>query len=89
MSELFLTQHVNHETRGCNSLDLVFSSESGLVEDLEICSSVSNSDHNGILFKIGIDLKTEVVTKEIFNYNQADFESINYVLRGLDWDANS
>ena len=86
MSELFLTQDVNQETRGSNILDLVFSSESGLVEDLEICSPVSNSDHNGLLFKIGIDLKTEIVTKEIFNYNQADFESINYALRGIDWD---
>ena len=88
VNDLFLTQHVNEKTRGSNILDLVFSSESGLVEDLEICSPISNSDHNCILFNICVDLKTEVVVNEIFNYHQADFASINYVLGGIDWDEN-
>lgn len=85
MNDLFLTQHVNQETRGSNILDLVFSSETGLVEDLEVCSPVSNSDHNSLLFKICMDLKNETITRESFNYHQSDFKSINYVLEGIDW----
>jgi endonuclease/exonuclease/phosphatase family metal-dependent hydrolase len=40
INDLFLTQHVDQKTRGSNILDLVFSSEEGLVEDLEIYSPI-------------------------------------------------
>ena len=86
VNDLFLTQHVLQETRGASILDLVFSSEPGLVEDLEICSPVSNSDHNSLLFKICMEIGTENINKEVFNYHQADYEQINLVLEEIDWD---
>ena len=43
--DLFLMQHVGEPTRGKNLLDLVFSTEAEMVEELEVLNPVSNSDH--------------------------------------------
>ena len=86
MNELFLTQHVHQGTRGENLLDLVFSSQPELVENLEVCSSVSNSDHNSLVFKICVETRIENDMRTIFNYHQADFEKINSVLGEINWE---
>ena len=51
-----------------------FSSEECLVEDLEICSQISNSNHNNLLFKICVEAGAESASEDIFYYQQADFE---------------
>ena len=51
-NDLFLTQHVLQSTRNCNILDLVFTTEENMIEEVEICAPISNSDHNTICFKL-------------------------------------
>lgn len=48
--DLFLTQHVFVPTRGDSILDLVFSSEPGMVEDVNVMERFGTSDHNIVTF---------------------------------------
>jgi len=52
--ETYLTQWVNDPTRGDNTLDLVFTTEDNLVQDLIIDPSLGTSDHNMIRFKLRV-----------------------------------
>ena len=47
----FLFQHVREATRGSNILDLVFSNEVSMVEDLKVLEHFSMSDHNMLEFQ--------------------------------------
>jgi Endonuclease-reverse transcriptase len=46
VQDTFLTQHVLTPTIGNNILDLVLSSEEGMVEDLQVLEHLANSAHN-------------------------------------------
>ena len=52
----FLCQHVTQATRRSNILDLVISSEEGLVSKLRIGPSIGGSDHSSIEFILNHDL---------------------------------
>ena len=52
IQDCFLTQHVLDPTRGGNVLDLVFSSQNELVDNVKICEPLGSSDHNQIHFSI-------------------------------------
>ena len=42
----FLTQHVSSPTRGTNILDLVFITNRGMVEEIQMRENLANCDHN-------------------------------------------
>jgi len=67
-------------------LDLIFSSEAELVDEVEICSPISNSDHNSLLFKICVEVGEENINRVIYNYHKADFVKINSDLNEINWD---
>jgi len=46
IQDCFLIQHVSEPTRGGNILDLVFTSEDNMVENLKAREHFSSSDHN-------------------------------------------
>ena len=48
----FWTRHVTVPTRGHNILDLVISSEPGMVDDVLVCEHLANSDHNTMFFTL-------------------------------------
>ena len=48
----FLTQHVDFPTRDKNILDLVFSTEKNMVENVEIIGKLGTSDHDSLAFNI-------------------------------------
>ena len=52
IQDCFLTQHVLKPTSGGNVLDLVFSSQNELVDNVNICEPLGASDHNQIHFSI-------------------------------------
>lgn len=52
--DCFLSQHVKDHTREDSILDLVLSTEPGLVEELRIESPVANSDHNVLIFTVPV-----------------------------------
>ena len=85
INDSFLTQHVYDGTRGGNVLDLIFSSDTGLVEDIEICCPISNSDHNSLLFKICVDVGDDSTSRVVYNYHKADLGKINSDLNDISW----
>ena len=46
VTDSFLTQHVSSPTRGSNILHLVFTTEPGIVEEVQIRENLANCDHN-------------------------------------------
>jgi ribonucleases P/MRP protein subunit RPP40 len=95
VQDCFLTQHVNCTTRGSNRiLDLVLSTEPGMVEDIEVGCPVANSDHCLISFKIPIgegkadeDNKgsSNIRGSERLNFQKADYDKIKEELVAVDW----
>ena len=87
---LFLTQHVLEKTRYESILDLVFSSEPGMVDDLEVREEFGEgneyqSDHRVIIFKKNLKAATILDNKESYNYNKADFSVMITFMRGINW----
>ena len=77
VNDCYLIQHVNTPTRDSSVLDLVFSSEDGMVENLHVKEHLGNSDHNIITWNISLDSTRRNVSKSVHNYNKADYDIIN------------
>ena len=45
VTDSFLTQHVSSSTRGSNILDLVFTTEPGMVKEVQVRKNLANCDH--------------------------------------------
>ena len=86
INDLFLTQHVKKATKGQNILDLIFSSEPDMVDDLEIRSSVANSDHNVIMFKLIYETTVQKENMKVFNYHHGNYLQICNELQLVNWD---
>ena len=52
VTDSFRTQHVSSPTRGSNILDLVFTTEPGMVEEVQIRENLANCDHNILTWKL-------------------------------------
>ena len=63
----FLFQHVRKPTRGNSILDLVISTEEGMVEDVQVVEELGNSDHKTV--KWVLCTKTESVNETRVRYN--------------------
>ena len=86
VQDCFLEQHVKEATRGDRTLDLAFSSEPTLVEEVTIGCPVANSDHNVIYFRIPRRVDQKVSKQEVYNYHKADYVKICEKLDSIDWD---
>ena len=76
---------MNEPTREKNVLDLIFTSEEGMIEDLEVREHFSTSDHNILCWKL--ITKTELLNYNVarYNYSRADYGKINARLNSIDW----
>jgi hypothetical protein len=81
-----LHQHVFEPTRGGNVLDLVFSSDVSLVDNVEVCPPLS-SDHNVIRFDVTAESPNKKEDTNKRNFAKADYGDIKEFLRGVDWIA--
>ena len=80
-----LTQYVLEPTRGNNILDLVFSNESNLIQNIHIGDAIANSDHNSVSFEIvtpGI-IPSSPPTR--LNWSKANFPGMLCDLELLNW----
>ena len=73
---VFLTQHVLEKTRKESTLDLVFSSEPGMVDYLEVREEFGEGNeqqsvYRVITFKMNLKHATILDNKEYYNYNKA------------------
>ena len=87
---LFLTQHVLEKTRKESALDLVFSSEPGMMDDLEVREEFREgnehqSDHRVILFQMNLKPVTILDNYESYNYNEEYFSAMIIFMRGVNW----
>jgi len=57
-------------------LDLVFSTEPDLVSHVQTLNSSGDSDHSMLTFNIHMKSITKNVSRSVFDYNKADFDSI-------------
>ena len=85
VTDAFLTQHVKEATRGTNILDLVFSSEPGMVEGLTVECPIATSDHNVILWRVGCDVVQESGGQRVRSYHKGNYKEINRELEEMDW----
>ena len=85
IQDCFLTQHVLEPTRGGNVLDLVFSSQNELVDNVKICEPLGSSDHNQIHFSIKI--QTEITGKKRGrrNFNKGKYKQMRTYLASINW----
>ena len=79
-----LTQHVFEATHGSNILDLILSTDSKVIVDVNVGAPIGASDHAAVFFKINLVSKgAPYILKR--NYKDADFEAILSYLSNIDW----
>ncbi len=71
VNDCFLTQHVIKPTRGKNILDLVLTSEPGMVEEITVECPVVDSDHNVLLRKFNSFTYIENKERKYYGYKNA------------------
>ena len=87
VQDCFLTQHVRQPTRGDNILDLIFSSEEKMVEDVRILPPLANSDRNAISFRMKIKATVRTLPdNESQDFNGADCGQIRRGLADVKWN---
>ena len=88
VSDCFLFQHVKSPTRGQNILDLVLTSEEGMVEGVKVDEPLVTSDHRIAYFKLSyaIDRGVDNYNSRSLNFHKADYGNINRELGDVNWE---
>ena len=88
VNDNFLYQHVDQPTKGINILDLVFSTEENMVEELEVGESFGSSDHQIIRFKLIIaKINSASNNTKRHDYFKANYDQIRVACTEIDWGA--
>ena len=85
----FLFHHVRVATRGSNILDLVFSNEVSMIEDLKVLEHFSTSDHNMLEFQCVLRTGSNDALVYKYNFNKGDYNEIRSALNEINWDTGS
>ena len=81
LNDLFLTQMKHQATRIKNILDLVFTSNPNLINNVSVSESLVISDHLNVNFNINFKLNPVVPRpKYVFDYKNADFNELKNTL---------
>lgn len=82
-----LFQLITQPTRNDHLLDLLITDSPGYFMDVDTLPPIDNLDHSIIqgLFKV-VHPKPQVVKRKIWQYNLANFDSLNNLLLLHDWD---
>ena len=85
VNDNFLHQHVHQITRGKNILDLVFTSEEHMIEELNVGEPFGTSDHQIIRCKLIVSKSNEILdSKPVLSYFKADYNVIRENLKADD-----
>ncbi|MCG8047037.1 MAG: reverse transcriptase domain-containing protein [Candidatus Thiodiazotropha endolucinida] len=92
--DTFLFQHILQPTRlrersTPSVLDLVFTNEEEMINDINYLSSLGKSDHLILTFdfKCYTRLDYSSAQKSMLNFFKADYNAINIQLSGINWDT--
>ena len=86
IEDCFYTQHVLYPTRGSAILDLILSTDPDLVSNVQIISSLGNSDHNMITFTVHYEHVVSTNVRIVRDYHRGNYERIKAELQKIDWD---
>ena len=88
--DCFLYQHVQNPTHSRknqteNILDLIFTNEDGMIEDIKYEAPLGKSDHLVLKFDYMCYKKETQVLTSKFNYNKGNYEQLRQELALYDW----
>ncbi|XP_069131788.1 uncharacterized protein [Argopecten irradians] len=88
--DLFLNQHVQLHTRyregqTANCLDLIFTNEEGMVDEVVHLPGLGHSDHLLLTFNLNLYSDTAIKTTLKKNYFKGNYDDIKEELRNKDW----
>ena len=86
-----LFQHVTEPTHyrlntTANILDLVFTNEDGMINNIEYLPGIGASDHLCLQFNFICHSSPASTNRPKYNLNQADFSRMRELLQALDWN---
>ena len=89
--DCFLIQHVHKPTRyrqGVipSTLDLLFSNEEGMVQNLAYLPGLAKSDHIVLSFDLACYTAASESVTPHYNLHKADFPRLNELIRGVHWE---
>ncbi len=90
VNDAFLYQHIDFPTRyrpneTSNTLDLIFTNEESMVEEVSESAPLGKSDHVVITFKLRCYIEVKDIVTTRLQYEKADFDKMNESLK-YDWD---
>ena len=86
ITDLFLTQHVSSPTRGSNILDLVFTIEPGMVEEVQVRENLVNCDHNILTLEVNCNAYLCInVNRPRYVFHKGSYDGFSLFLSGIPW----
>ena len=91
IKDTYLTQHIAEPTRfreseQSNILDLVFSNEEHMIDNIALLPGLGKSDHCIITFNFICYLQDSALDSQKLNYFKGDYVAIKESLSDYDWD---
>ena len=88
--DCFLSQHVTEPTRKRGQdtqsvLDLIFTNEENMIDDLEFLSPLGHSDHSILNFSIPCQIE-HGATKIKVQYEKGDYNALNEYIKNIRWE---
>ena len=74
----FMSQQVLEPPRGKNILDLVITTNEGLIRNLQVGEPVS--DHNSIAFKVTMSSSKNMSHKKVYEFTKANLDRLNCLI---------
>ena len=86
----FLVQHVDEPTRSRGSdvpsiLDLIFTNEEGMIDEIRYASPLGKSDHSTIIFNMKCYWEAKEYIKQYKMYDKANYKEIKRELSEYNW----
>lgn len=93
IKDSFLHQHVESETRfrqgqTPSRLDLLFTNESSMINDLEYLPPLGASDHVCLFFQFLCYTEKRLSKETRYNFHKGDYDLLRSYLGSVDWHSN-
>ena len=86
INDSFLTQHVSSPTRGTNILDLLFTTDPGMVEEIQVRENLANCDHNILTMEVNCKAFICIAAnRSRYVLHRGNNDSFRSFLSGIPW----
>ena len=86
VQDFFLTQFVDKPTRGSAVVDLLFSNDPNMVEEVEVREHLGASDHNIVCAKILFRVRVQDSRERPLDFRKVNCEGTRRELGDVDWE---